>query len=62
MASNAAVPILEAKNLAAAGTYTVAGQRVNYADYLTEYQGDSPCTYAQYIAVAEHIQRNAFAT
>lgn len=57
MASQPDVTKLEIK-LRDTYSRTVSELRSNYADFVQEYAGNSPCSYAEYLAVVEHLERN----
>ena len=58
MASQQEVVKLEIK-LRDTYSRTVSELRSNYADYVVEQGGNAPATYANYLSVVEHLERNA---
>lgn len=58
MASQQEVVKLEIK-LRDTYSRTVSELRSNYADYVTEYGSNDACSYADYLSVVEHLERNA---
>lgn len=57
MASEVEVSKLEIK-LRDTYSRTVSELKSNYADYIVEQGGNEPVTYAGYLSVVEHLERN----